>query len=424
LDLVRPVQAYRSTPLRVALARVVHDESHDIKKSFGFINIKLQYSRGNMAKQILSNAVLLEGDELEVTRGYFVIRDGMIEEIGEGAPSKRGKDIKRAFVLPPFINAHTHIADSVAKDIYLGKAQPQVVGPGGAKFRELGLRTEGEIITAVRSTLRDMLHTGTLAHCDFREGGLAGIELLRRTSNPSVSSIILGRPSTPDELDEILKFSDGIGLPSLEEFEPTSLKRIARKVAAVKKIFAVHVAETSDAQRASISATGKSEVGRALELDPSFVVHGTWTTEEDFNAISRAGVHVVFCARANSMLGVGVPPIHLALATGAKFCLGTDNVTVCQPNMFEELSFAWACLRRASIGAGGEEARELLRAATVEPKILFDLSWGPIREGGPATFMVLARGHNLVSLTDVHAGIVNRARADNIRAIYLNGKII
>jgi cytosine/adenosine deaminase-related metal-dependent hydrolase len=377
-----------------------------------------------VAKQILTNAVLLEGDELEVTRGYLVIRDGVIEEIGEGVPSKRGKDLKHAFILPPFVNAHTHIADSVAKDIYLERTQPQVVGPDGAKFRELHSRTKSEVIAAVCTTLEDMLHTGTLAHCDFREDRLAGVKLLHRASNPSINSIILGRPSTPDELDEILRASDGIGLPSLEEFEPTVLKRIARRVSAAKKIFAVHVAETADAQRASISSTGKSEVKRALELDPSFIVHGTWATEEDFDAIGRAGVPVVFCARANNLLGVGVPPIHLALATGAKFCLGTDNVTVCQPNMFEELSFAWACLRRANSGAGGEEARELLRAATVEPQRLFDLPWGPIQKGSPATFMVLARGQNLLNLTDVHAGIVNRARADNIREIYRNGKII
>ena len=377
-----------------------------------------------MAKQVLSNAVLLEGDELEVTSGYIVIRDGIIEEIGEGTPPKRGKDLKRAFILPPFINAHTHVADSVAKDIYLGKAQPQVVGSKGAKFRELRSRTESEIIAAVRTTLGDMLHTGTLAHCDFREGGLAGIELLHRASNPLVKSIILGRPSTANEMDEILGASNGIGLPSLEGFEPTALKRIAKKVATAKKIFAVHVAETADAQRASISATGKSEVRRALELDPSFLIHGTWATEEDFDAISRAGVPVVFCARANSLLGVGVPPIHLALATGAKFCLGTDNVTVCQPNIFEELSFAWACLRRTNSGVGGEEARELLRAVTVEPRMLFDLPWGPIQENSPATFMVLARGQNLVNLTDVYTGIINRARADNIKEIYLNGKII
>jgi len=376
-----------------------------------------------VVKQVFSNAILLEGNELEVTHGYLVIRDGMIEEIGEGAPHKRAKDLKRAFVLPPFINAHTHVADSVAKDIYLGKTQSQVVGPKGAKFRELRSRTEKEVIASVRATLKDMLQTGTLVHCDFREGGFAGVELLRRASDSPVNSIVLGRPSAA-ELDKILKVSDGIGLPSLEEFEPTALKRTARRVRAAKKILAVHVAETDDAQRASISATGKSEVKRALELNPSFVVHATWGVKEDFDALRRASVPVVFCPRANSLLGVGVPPIHFALAKSAKFCLGTDNVTVNRPNMFGELAFAWACLRRASSDAGSEEARELLRAATVGPLMLFDLPWGPIEKGNPATFMVLARRHNLVNLTDVHAGIVNRAQADNIRGIYLRGKII
>jgi hypothetical protein len=38
--------------------------------------------------------------------------------------------------------------------------------------------------------------------------------------------------------------------------------------------------------------------------------------------------------------------------------------------------------------------------------------------------MVLGRRQNLLNLTDVHAGIVNRARADNIREIYLDGRII
>jgi hypothetical protein len=104
--------------------------------------------------------------------------------------------------------------------------------------------------------------------------------------------------------------------------------------------------------------------------------------------------------------------------------LGTDNVTVCQPNMFEELSFAWACLRRADSRAGGEEARKLLCSVTVEARKLFALSWGSVHEGSPATFMVLGRRQNLLNLTDVHAGIVNRARADNIREIYLDGRII
>jgi len=204
-------------------------------------------------------------------------------------------------------------------------------------------------------------------------------------------------------------------LPSLDAFDEGGLRSIAGQTKRAKKFLSFHVAELTSA---------RDEVERALELRPSFIVHATHANEEDFVSVQKNGVPVVFCPRANSLLGVGVPPIHLALATNVRFCLGTDNAMVCQPNMFEELSFAWACLRRADPAAGSEESRKLLKAATIEPLKLFNLPWGPIEAGGSATFMVLTRGNNLMNLTNVHAGLVNRARADNIRAIYARGKIL
>ena len=368
----------------------------------------------SVVRQVLSNAVILEGERLEITEGYLVIRDGTIEEISEGAPPGRATDLKRGFVLPPFVNAHTHVVDSVAKELYLGKRQPQVVGPRGEKFRALSESPLREAVAATRATLRDMLHTGTLAHCDFREGGAVGVDLLRRVSQTPVTSIILGRPLKFEELPKVLTKADGIGLPSLDAFGRDELEEIAAQTKRANKFFAVHVAETASGD----------EVNRALELDPSFVVHATHATEQDFSLIQERGTPVIFCPRANSLLGVGPPPIHLALAAGVRFCLGTDNAMVCQPNMFEELSFAWAHLRRVDTTAGSGEARKLLQAATVDPLRLFDLPWAPVMEGGSATFVVLGRGNNLLNLSDVYAGLINRARADNIRAIYANGKII
>jgi cytosine/adenosine deaminase-related metal-dependent hydrolase len=366
-------------------------------------------------KQVLANATILEGEELELTHGYLVVRDGVIEKISEGSPPGRAIDLKRGFILPPFVDAHTHVADSVAKELYLGKEQPQVVGPGGEKFRALGSRSRNELLASIRATLQDMLCTGTLAHCDFREGGARGVELLREASHKSIRSIIMGSPSTLEELDNLITKSDGIGLPSFDVFDGKKLESIAEQTRQAKKLLSIHVAEV---------ASAKGEVGRALELRPSFIVHATHANEEDFTSIRKNNIPVVFCPRANSLLGVGVPPIHLALAANARFCFGTDNTTVCQPNMFEELSFAWACLRRADSAAGGEEARKLLSAATIEPLKLFNLPWGPVKDGGEATFVVLAQGNNLTNLTDVHAGLVNRARADSIRAVYACGKII
>ncbi|MCS7131753.1 MAG: amidohydrolase family protein [Hadesarchaea archaeon] len=373
-----------------------------------------------MDKQTFYNAIILEGDNLEITRGYLVIHQGIIEKICEGMPFGHKTDLKRGFVLPPFINAHTHIADAVSKELYLGKKQPEVVGPGVLIFLALDSAREDEIITAMRSAIEDMLQTGTIAHFDFREGGAEGVKLLRMASKYPVNSIAFGRPSTMDELDDVLKVADGIGLPSVDAFKPKLLRDIADRVSKANKLFALHVAERRDIP----THTPKDEIRLALRLKPSFMVHVTWATEHDLKVIRRAKVPVVFCPRANSLFSVGVPPLHIALALNVKFCLGTDNVTACQPNMFEELAFAWACLRRADDEVGAEEARKLLKAATLAPLSIFKLPWGAVKEGNPATFLILARGKNLVNLTDVHAGLVNRARADNIRAIYVNGKIL
>lgn len=373
-------------------------------------------------RQIFSNATILEGEELEPVRGYLVVREGKIQEVGEGSPAARATDLKRGFILPPFVNAHTHVADSVVKEIYLGKSQADVVGSKGEKFSVLSSKSEDEVIDAIRSTYRDMLRTGTLAHLDFREGGLAGVNLLRRAGHPMLKTIILGRPSSSDGVNDVLKASDGIGLPSLDVLPQPELEELTRRASRMGKLIAVHAAETKEAQESSVKKAGETEIQRALKLHPSFLVHGTWATRDDLIALRKTGTPIAFCARSNSLLGVGVPPIDLALEEGIDFWLGTDNATVCQPNMFEELSFAWACLRRQDDGAGSDEARKLLKAATIGPALKLNLQVGPIQTGAAATFLILARSSNLSNLGDIHSGIVNRARPDNIRAVFAQGK--
>jgi len=374
-----------------------------------------------MPQVVLHNATILEGKDLEPVDGYLVIRNGVIEGIAEGAAPRRGVDLKHGFILPPFVNAHTHLADSAIKELYLGKSQPEVVGPSGAKFRAYSKPLK-VVIDAMRTTLLDMLHTGTLAHCDFREGGIAGVRLLKRASLPHIQSFVLGCPNGETEVRKLLDVSDGIGIPSFDYLKPAALARASRLARSSGKLFAIHAAETLDAQRGSITETGETEIQRALDLSSSFIVHATWSTEDDLKLLKRARVPIVLCPRANSLLGVGVPPLNKILELGVPFYLGTDNVTVCQPDMFEELAFTWACLRRYATKAGGEEALSILGAATVEPLTFFGQE-GIVEEGRAATFLVLARGHNLFNLANVHAGIVNRARADNLRAIYVGGKV-
>ncbi len=377
-----------------------------------------------IVKRILSNATILTGDDLEITRGYIIIKGKTISEVSEGSPPTRGENLKGGFVIPPFVNAHTHVMDSIAKDLYIGRTQEQVVGPGGVKFRSLESSSRKRILTATKATLLDMIQTGTLAHCDFREGAVQGINMIKKISPPQLKSIILGRSKKSKDIHEILKASDGIGLPRVDAFSQEEMKKISQQTLRANKLFAVHVAETEDDQIRSMKKFGMSETLQGISLRSSFVVHGTHSGADDFSKLRKNNIPVVFCPRSNCLLSVGVPPMKIALESGVDFLFGTDNAMVCQPNMFEELSFAWTCLRRDKASYGSADAREILKAATIKPLTFFNLPWGGIKEGERATFMVLAKRNNLTNLSDVFAGLLNRARADNIRAIYQGGKII
>ncbi|MEW6222597.1 MAG: amidohydrolase family protein [Candidatus Hadarchaeota archaeon] len=368
-------------------------------------------------RQVFANAEILEGEDLEVTRGYLVVKDGVITEISEGSPSGRATNLKHGFIIPPFVNAHTHVMDSVAKELYIGRSQPEVVGLGGVKFRALESAGKNSLISAAKATLQDMFKTGTLAHCDFREGGVEGVKILRSFSKPPLKSSILSRPSSLDEIEQVLAVADGLGLPSLDFMEQKNLAKASRMTKKSGKIFALHVAETAEAQALHVKKTGVTEVESALKLNPTFVVHVTHSTEKDMKLLKKSGIPVIFCPRANSLLGAGLPPIAKALELGVPFCVGTDNAMVCQPDMFEELRFAWAILRCSDPSAGRDEARELLISATLRPAQLLGLPWGPVEKGKPAAFVAISRGKNLANVRDVFSGIVNRARAENVRAV-------
>ena len=80
----------------------------------------------------LTNVSLLLGRELEhVDKGYIEIEDGKIRSTAAGSYKGSGKkmDAKGFIVIPGFINAHTHIADSIGKDIAAGQRLDARVHP-------------------------------------------------------------------------------------------------------------------------------------------------------------------------------------------------------------------------------------------------------------------------------------------------------
>ncbi len=349
-------------------------------------------------KRIFGNAVVLAGEELEPTRGYVVVEDGRIAEVGTGNPGRSYTDLKRGIICPSFTNAHTHVGDACGRDAGAYRSISERVGRGGVKF-EL-LKNERRVKEGICSALEEMLSSGTICFADFREGGTRGAEILSSTAETwPVHPVVLGRPDG-DNPEEVLERCDGFGISSAADYQEEELLRLRRLAERVGKLFAVHCAEVRD------------DTPEVLRLRPDFVVHLTSATEKSIAEVVRRRVPVVLCPRANGSFAVGLPRVKEILE-GTLVALGTDNVMANSLNMLREMEFTFKLARGMSRDYR-LDAVEILKAATLNGRKILKLKSNAIEDGNPASFLIF---RNNKYIYDPILGIVHRFRACDIKGI-------
>ena len=143
----------------------------------------------------IPNGIILKGENLIPSRENIVVDDGKIIEIGKDALEGEIIDVDGAVVCPSFINGHIHIGDSIIKDEGYGLSLSEMVKPPhGVKHVALSNADDDELIEAMKSSMWEMVNSGTTHFIDYREGGVKGVELLRKASkNIPIKPIILGR---------------------------------------------------------------------------------------------------------------------------------------------------------------------------------------------------------------------------------------
>jgi cytosine/adenosine deaminase-related metal-dependent hydrolase len=95
------------------------------------------------------------------------------------------------------------------------------------------------------------------------------------------------------------------------------------------------------------------------------VAHGVHLDAADRELLKKAGTSVALCARSNSLLQAGDPPIAAHLDEGNPFCVGTDSLASSPSlDLLDELRALGALARRQGYD-DDDLARRLLEAATV-----------------------------------------------------------
>ena len=301
----------------------------------------------------IANGIILKGQDLLPVRENIVVDEGKIIEISKEAKEGKIIDVDGAVVCPSFINGHIHIGDSIIKDEGYGLSLSEMVKPpNGVKHVALSNAEDDELIEAMRQSMIDMINSGTTHFIDYREGGIAGVKLLRKAvADLPIRPIILGRDDSfyGDEPDlskvkvairKLLKIADGIAPSGFGEITREVADLIVEECNRQGKISSIHVAESESNQIESLNDFGVSEIAKGVESDFSQLVHLTNPKGDDLESVASSNQNVVVCPRANATLNVGVAPVGRMLDLGIRPLLGTDNVMLNSPNMLRELEFS------------------------------------------------------------------------------------
>ena len=391
---------------------------------------------------LIKNASALLGDGLRyVPRTCLRTEDRRFSGIGEGLRPDPGEEVldgEGLLAIPGLVNCHTHIGDSIGKDVAAGASVDGRIHPVfGAKSRILSRTDPVHLVSFMEGACRSMLQRGITTFVDFREGGPDGIALLKRAvSSVPIRAVVLGRvdrhhtarqvragqappPSMTGEVRALLKGCDGLGISGANENSSPQLRLYSR----AGRIRAVHAAETQDSTKRSTRITGRSEVVRALEMRPHFLVHMTHATRRELVLAAKRTRGIVICPRANAALAEGMPDIELMRGSGCRLALGTDNVMVNPPDMFREMDYIW----KATMGLKRHrvDPRLILQMATVNAGRLLRRNVGVIGRGRLADAVFLDKhAVDLEPMHDPHASVVHRASETAIRAVMVGGEIV
>ena len=391
---------------------------------------------------LIKNASILFGEELDLVDNITMrIQNQRFKNIKKNISSKTNEEIidcEGLLVIPGFVNCHTHVGDSIGKDITIDSSVNQKIHPVfGVKSKILGNTDDKLLGNFITHSCTSMLQKGITTFVDFRENGLEGVFLLKNILKKlPIRCVVLGRlnyyqnsneiqkntplPKTQHvKLEELVQNCDGLGVSGANENSASVLRHYSK----TPKIRAIHSCETVQSVLTSKKMTNKSEAIRALSLKPHFLVHMTHASFSDLYAAAKKTRGIVICPRANASLAEGIPDVEIMKKSGCTIALGTDNIMINSPDIFREMDYLWKVtmgLHRKRINP-----KEILKMATVNGGKLLQKDIGIIESGKLADCIFIDKHSlDLEPMHNHYAAIVHRASQSTIRAVMIGGKIV
>ncbi|MCP3177964.1 amidohydrolase family protein [Desulfuromonas sp. KJ2020] len=153
-------------------------------------------------------------------------------------------------------------------------------------------------------------------------------------------------------------------------------------------------------------------------LPSTLLAHGVQVDEEDIRLLRQKKVTLALCPRSNARLGVGKAPVALYRQAGVPLVLGTDSLASCDTlSIWDEMVFALDWFGRTLTPA------ELLRMATSEGARALGLEgeMGCLQAGYGAHFQIL-RPQRLPCAAGLLDFLCQPGRSEEVSSLYLCGR--
>ena len=341
----------------------------------------------------------LDDADAEYHDGWVLVRDGLVEEIGDGAAPAADEvvDVGGAVVTPGLVNTHHHLYQTLTR----ARAQEATLFEWLRELYPLWARIDAESeYAAARCGLAELALSGCTTvfdhHYVFPRGrsGLweaevqaareLGLRIVASRGSMDLGESHGGLPpdALVESIDEILadterlaglQDADGMVQLAVAPCSPFSVtKELMRESAELARRLRLrlhtHLAETveeADYCRQLFSCT---PVQYLQELGwvagDVWCAHCVHLSDDDVAAFGQAAVGVAHCPTSNLRLGAGVAPVRALLDADVRVGLGVDgSASNERGDLFLEVKQALLVAR----GRGGPEAitaREALRLGT------------------------------------------------------------
>ncbi|MER3447847.1 MAG: hypothetical protein C4291_13915 [Candidatus Dadabacteria bacterium] len=406
-----------------------------------------------MEKTLISSETILPISSPPINRGFVLISDGRIRDIGEASSfKKRYKNIRslnlgNGILLPGFINAHTHLELGWIKNRIgrfsgfidwlqqIIKAKMQIikreeieksVEDGIGELLKSGVTTVGEISSyggldkplLKRSGLRTVLFSELFDwHGDFWE--IFSFEKSDTFEERPFPHAPYSCP--PDFLRKVLGFYHKKRIPMgihLAE-SPDEVKFLrGEKNGFEEKILPMIGKEPFSREKATSPFEYLNRL-RFFEETKVTAIHMVHVLPKEIEEINKYDIGMVLCPRSNFFLNVGAPPVKHYINID-RIGIGTDGLSSnLNLDFFEELRFFYLTFAKSL----GEKASffTIYLATLGGAKALFlEDRIGSIEKGKEADLIFLNTGN---PSSDPYLSIISSCKKD-LKLVMVKGKII